>query len=59
MKNKKEKIYFINQEVLNVQMSKDDVSNWVIQEGVNQIKEGKTPGVNMMLFLQHMNIVTY
>jgi len=57
MKNKKQKIYFINQEVLDTQLSKDDVSNWIIQEGVTRIKEGKNVGKNMFNFLEYMKIV--
>ena len=56
MKNKKEK-HTINQEVLNEQLSKDSVMNWIITEGVNQVKEGKPIGKNMEYFLQHMGII--
>jgi hypothetical protein len=57
MKNKKQKVYFLNQEVLDNQLAKEDVSNWVIQEGVNQIKSGKTLSKNMFNFLEYMKIV--
>lgn len=56
MKNKKE-TYTINQEVLDTQLSKESVMNWIIIEGVNRIKEGKPIGKNMGYFLQHMNII--
>lgn len=55
--NKQQKVYFLNQEILDTQLAKDDASNWVIQEGVNQIKGGKTLGRNMFNFLEYMKIV--
>jgi len=56
-KTKTEKTYRINGGTLTTQLAKNDTCNWVIEAGVKQFKEGKTPGKLMIAFLQQMNIL--
>lgn len=51
------KTYEIDYEAYSSQMLKEEVSNWIISEGVTMITDGKTPGKNVILFLEHMKII--
>jgi hypothetical protein len=53
----KQKTYTVDMTALTEQMLTDDVSNWIISEGATAILNGKTPGRNMIAFLEHMKII--
>lgn len=56
---KKEKVYTIDQEVLNVYLHETHADNWLVENGIQQIKSGKKLGQNMINFLEHINILNH
>ena len=54
---KSPKTYVVDKTKLTEQLLKDDVSNWLIETGANMVLEGKTPGKNMIYFLEYMKII--
>lgn len=51
------KSYIVDKGALTEQLLKDDVSNWLIEKGATMILNGETPGKNMILMLEHLNII--
>lgn len=51
------KKYNVDMTALTEQMLKDDVTNWIISEGATMILNGKTPGRNVLAYLELMKII--
>lgn len=49
--------YVVDKGALTEQLLTDDASNWIIEKGSNMILNGETPGKNMILLLEHLNII--
>jgi len=49
--------YVVDKEALTEQLLKDDSANWLIEKGATMILKGETPGKNMILMLEHLNII--
>lgn len=47
----------VDEKVLCEQLLKDDVCNWIVLKGMQMLESGKTPGKNMIYFLQHLKII--
>ena len=47
----------VDQNALNIQLDSDYAGNWVIQKGIENFNEGKILGKNMMMFLEHLQIL--
>lgn len=50
--------YIVNEQALSHQLATDDVTNWLAKAGTDLILEGKTPGKNMIHYLEIMGLIT-